>query len=169
MCLPLWNLIYRVCYSIFISSLLIVPLLEMVKQHSILWKQGGHPVEGKETLKNGKLLKVFQIFPSLHPQGLVTIFFLSLDYSKKPQGRNLKCQIFIQQFFKIVLYWCLDLIRHNISTHLKHNKYIFDISIPFCHPSCLHVSTRPNCYVRFDWSVIFRVLIANQHSLQSWC
>jgi hypothetical protein len=35
--------------------------------------------------------------------------------------------------FKIVLYRCLDLIRHNIGTHLKHNKYIFDISIPFCH------------------------------------
>ena len=35
--------------------------------------------------------------------------------------------------FKIVLYRCLDLIRHNIGTHLKHNKYIFDIPIPFCH------------------------------------
>jgi hypothetical protein len=66
-----------------------------------------------------------------HAQGLVTIFF-SL-YSKKPQGRNLKCQIAIQHFFKIVLYRCLDLIRHNIGTHLKHNKYIFDIPIPFCH------------------------------------
>jgi hypothetical protein len=42
-------------------------------------------------------------------------FFLSLDYSKKPQGRNLKCQI-----FKIVLHWCLDLICHNIGTPLKH-------------------------------------------------
>ena len=31
------------------------------------------------------------------------------------------------------MYWCLDLIRHNIGTHLKHNKYIFDIPIPFCH------------------------------------
>jgi hypothetical protein len=39
---------------------------------------------------------------------------------------NLKCQIFIQHFFKIVLYWCLDLIRHNIGTKLKLNKYIFD-------------------------------------------
>ena len=27
--------------------------------------------------------------------------------------------------FKIVLYWCLDLIRHNISITLKHNKFIF--------------------------------------------
>jgi hypothetical protein len=44
-----------------------------------------------------------------------------------------ECQIFIQQFFKIVLYWCLDLIRHNIGTKLKLNKHIFDISIPFCH------------------------------------
>jgi hypothetical protein len=34
---------------------------------------------------------------------------------------------------KIVFYRCLDLIRHNIGTHLKHNKYIFDILIPFCH------------------------------------
>jgi hypothetical protein len=36
------------------------------------------------------------------------------------------------------LYWCLDLIRHNIGTKLKLNKYIFDISIPFCHH--LHLS-----------------------------
>ena len=35
--------------------------------------------------------------------------------------------------FKIVLYRCLDLIRHNIGTHLKHNKYIVDIPIPVCH------------------------------------
>jgi hypothetical protein len=27
-------------------------------------------------------------------------------------------------------------------------------------PSCWHVSTRPNSYMRFDWSVIFRVRIA---------
>ena len=67
----------------------------------------------------------------VRPQRLVTIFF-SL-YSKKPQGRNLKCQIAIQPFFKIVLYRCLALIRHNIATYLKDNKYIFDIPIPFCH------------------------------------
>ena len=35
--------------------------------------------------------------------------------------------------FKIVLYWCLDLICHNSVIQLKLNKYIFDISIPFCH------------------------------------
>jgi hypothetical protein len=35
--------------------------------------------------------------------------------------------------FKIVLYWCLDLICHNIGTPLKDDKYIFDIPIPFCH------------------------------------
>ena len=40
--------------------------------------------------------------------------------------------------FQNSLYWCLYLIRHNIGTHLKLNKYIFDISIPF------HVSTRQN-------------------------
>jgi hypothetical protein len=68
----------------------------------------------------------------LEAQGLVTIFFPSSTL-KKPQGRNLKCQIFIQHFFKIVLYWCLDLICHNIGTQLKLNKYIFDISVPFCH------------------------------------
>jgi hypothetical protein len=27
----------------------------------------------------------------------------------------------------------MDLIHHNIGTPLKHNKYIFDIPIPFCH------------------------------------
>ena len=60
---------------------------------------------------------VVVLFLHKHHRGLLR-FFLSLDYSKKPQGRNLKCQIFIQ---------------HNIGTHLKPNKYIFDISIPFCH------------------------------------
>jgi hypothetical protein len=108
-------------------------------------------------------------------------FLLSLNYSKK--NTREESQIFIQHFFKIVLYWCLDLIHHNIGTHLKLNKYIFDISIPFCHHlylsatlkqcftefavcrttfhhACWHVSMRPNSYVRFDWSVIFRVRIA---------
>jgi hypothetical protein len=76
--------------------------------------------------------------------GVVTIFFYpskSTDNSKNHKGRNLKCQIFLQHFFKIVLYWCLDLIRHHIGTSLKHNNnYIFDISIPFCHILYLHVS-----------------------------
>ena len=84
-----------------------------------------------------------------YAQGLVTIFLLSLDYSKqKIQGRNLKCQIFIQHFFKIVLYWCLDLIRHNIGTHLKLNKYIFGISIPFCHHLYLS-ATLKQCFTEF--------------------
>jgi hypothetical protein len=30
--------------------------------------------------------------------------------------------------FKIVLYWCLDLIRHNIGTQLKLNKYISGVT-----------------------------------------
>jgi hypothetical protein len=75
---------------------------------------------------------IAKVFP-FRPQGLVTIFFYPSTTLKKTQGRNLKCQIFIQHFFKIVLHLCLDLIRHNIGTHLKLNKYIFDISIPFCH------------------------------------
>ena len=65
------------------------------------------------------------------PQGLVTIFFIPRLLLNT--GGNLKCQIVIQHFFKIVLYWCLDMIRHNIDTPLKHNKYIFDIPILFCH------------------------------------
>ena len=28
-------------------------------------------------------------------------------------------------FFKIVLYFCFDLIRHNIGITLKHNKFLF--------------------------------------------
>ena len=67
-------------------------------------------------------------------RGLLLIIFipgLTSDSSKKPHGRNLPCQIFIPHFFKIVLYWCLDLIRHNIGILLKHNKYIFYIPIPF--------------------------------------
>jgi hypothetical protein len=50
--------------------------------------------------------------------------------------------------FKIVLYWCLDLIRHNIGTHLKYNKYIFDISIPFCHHLYL-CATLKQCFTEF--------------------
>jgi hypothetical protein len=75
-------------------------------------------------------------------------FFLSLDHSNRPPGRNLTCQIFIQHFFKIVLHWCLELIRHNIGTHLKHNKYIFDISIPFCHHLYLS-ATLKQCFTEF--------------------
>ena len=74
--------------------------------------------------------------------GLVTIF-LPLDYTKNPQGRNLK-----KHFFKIVLYWCLDLIRYYIGTHLKLNKYIFDISIPFCHHLYLS-ATLKQCFTEF--------------------
>jgi hypothetical protein len=50
--------------------------------------------------------------------------------------------------FKIVLHWCLDLIRHNIGTHLIHNKYIFDISIPFCHHLNLS-ATLKQCFTEF--------------------
>ena len=45
--------------------------------------------------------------------------------------QNIKCQIFIHHFFKIVLHWCLGLICYNVGTPLKHNKYICDIPIPF--------------------------------------
>ena len=38
-------------------------------------------------------------------------------------------------------------------------------STRLCPPSCLHVSTRPNSYVRFDWLVIFRVRFENQNIL----
>ena len=114
-------------------------------------------------------------------------FVLSLDYSKKNTRVESQMSNFIQHFFKIVLYWCLDLIRHNIGTHLKHNKYIFDISIPFCHPLYLSATlkqcfteftapgyvlrhvymsvTRSYSYVRFDWSVIFRIRFENQNIL----
>jgi hypothetical protein len=61
-------------------------------------------------------------------------FFNGQDCIQITEQSNRTCQIFIQHFFKIVLYWCLDLICHNIGTPLKHDKYIFDIPIPFCHP-----------------------------------
>jgi hypothetical protein len=50
--------------------------------------------------------------------------------------------------FKIILYWCLDLIRHNIGAHLKLNTYIFDISIPFCHHLCLSAILK-QCFTEF--------------------
>jgi hypothetical protein len=55
---------------------------------------------------------------------------------------------FIQHFFKIVLYWCRDPIRHYIGTHLKLNKYIFDISIPFRHHLYLS-ATLKQCFSEF--------------------
>ena len=69
-------------------------------------------------------------------------------WAKNHKGGILKCQIFIQHFFKIVSYWCLDPIRHNIGTHLKLNKYIFDISIPFCHHLYLS-ATLKQCFTEF--------------------
>jgi hypothetical protein len=36
----------------------------------------------------------------------------------------------------------LDLICHNIGIPLKHDKYIFDIPIPFCHPLYLSATLK---------------------------
>jgi hypothetical protein len=81
------------------------------------------------------------------------------------EGVTSSLDIHIQHFFKIVLYWCLDLIRHNIGTKLKLNKYILIFRFLFaifrvmlhriCNllihsPSCLHVSTRSISYMLFD-------------------
>ena len=52
--------------------------------------------------------------------------------------------------FQNSLYWCLDLIRHNIGTQLKLNKYIFDISIPFCHHLYLS-ATLKQCFTEFAY------------------
>jgi hypothetical protein len=60
-------------------------------------------------------------------------FFLSLDYSKNTTKEESQMSNFHTTLQKIVLYWCLGLIRHNIGTRLKLNKYVFDISIPLCH------------------------------------
>ena len=97
---------------------------------------------------------------------------------KNHRGGISNVKISYNTFFKIVVYWWRDLIRHNIGTPLKHDKYIFDIPIPLCHHLylsatlkqsfcsrrkslryCLHVSTGPNPCVRFNWSFIF---------MQSW-
>jgi hypothetical protein len=60
-------------------------------------------------------------------------FFFLFPSTLKTTREESKMSNFHTTLFKIVLYWCLDLIRHNIGTKLKLNKYIFDISIPFCH------------------------------------
>ena len=60
-------------------------------------------------------------------------FFLSLDCSKNTTKEESQMSNFHTTLQKIVLYWCLGLIRHNIGTRLKLNKYVFDISIPLCH------------------------------------
>ena len=71
-------------------------------------------------------MKNVQIMYSLFDhRGLLRFFFIPRLTTLKTTRENLKCQIFIQPFFKIVLYWCLDLICHNVGTPLKHNKYIY--------------------------------------------
>ena len=47
-----------------------------------------------------------------------------------------------------IMVYCLDLIHHNIGITLKHNKYIFDISIPFCHHLYLSATFNP-CFTWF--------------------
>jgi hypothetical protein len=94
------------------------------------------------------VLHLLQFTKPVRSQGLATIFFYPSTTLKKPQGRNLKWQIFIQHFFKIVLYCCLYLTCHNIGTHLKLNKYIFNISIPFCHHLYLF-ATLKQCFTEF--------------------
>jgi hypothetical protein len=59
-------------------------------------------------------------------------FFLSLDYSKKPQGKNLKCQIFIQHFcpgLNNSLWWRskLNIKKWNAILY-KANTYNFALS-----------------------------------------
>ena len=66
------------------------------------------------------------------PQGLVTILIFFPSTLKTTREES-KLSNFHTPLFKIVLYWCPDNIRHTIGTKLKLNKYIFDISIPFCH------------------------------------
>ena len=75
-------------------------------------------------------------------------FFLSLDYSKNTTKEESQMSNFHTTLQKIVLYWCLGLIRHNIGTHLKLNKYIFDISIPLCHHLYLS-ATLKQCFTEF--------------------
>ena len=102
----------------------------------------------------GRIMKHWR----LKHRGLLQ-FFLSLDYSKKPQGRNLKCQI-----FKIVLHWCLDLICHNVGTPLKHNKHIFDIPLPFCHNLYLPANLEKFLTEFAGFVIIFHVVNMWEHT-----
>jgi hypothetical protein len=67
------------------------------------------------------------------PTGACYHFFIPRLTALKTTREESQMSHFHTTLFIIVLYWCLDLIRHNIGTLLKHNKYIFDIPIPFCH------------------------------------
>ena len=97
-----------------------------------------------DLLQGNDMITFFINMETIH-RGLIT---------RKPQGRNLKFSY--NTFSK---YFCIGvLIHHNIGNPLKHNKYIFDIPIPFCHnlylcnffyricrfwnqlPCCLHVN-----------------------------
>jgi hypothetical protein len=88
----------------------------------------------------GRLFEEYRCFTI----GACYDFCLSLDYSREESQMS----NFHTTLFKIVLYWCLDLIRHNIGTHLKLHKYIFDISIPFCHYLYLS-ATLKQCFTEF--------------------
>jgi hypothetical protein len=54
-----------------------------------------------------------------------------------------------------------DLIHHNIGTHLKLNKYIFDISIPFCHHLYLF-ATFKQCFTEFTGHKAIRIAVYNK-------
>ena len=75
-------------------------------------------------------------------------FFYPSTTLKNHKGGISNVKFSCQFFFKIVLYWCLDLMRHNIGIHLKLNKYIFDISIPFCYHLYLS-ATLKQCFTEF--------------------
>jgi hypothetical protein len=118
--------------------------------------------------RNSTTLKSFKIlFICFVNQTFISIIIILLNTSrvvltnkKKTQGRNLKCQIFIQHFFKIVLHWCLDLICHNVGTSLKHNKYMFDIPIPFCHNLYLSATFNRICQFWYPLSFCLHVKAA---------
>ena len=96
------------------------------------------------------------------PQGLVAIFFIPRLTTLKTTREE--CQIFIQRFFKIVLYWCLDLICRNVGTPLKLNKYIFDIHIPFCYNLYLSATFKQFLTEFAGFEILFHVVYMWEHT-----
>ena len=97
---------------------------EVSEEKIKMWKVNG--LKRRQTPSDGKS----QIFAKVTKFQQIYFRFVN---SRRIIAGLLRFVNFHTTLFQNVLYWCLELTRHNIGTPLKYNKYIFDIPISFCH------------------------------------
>jgi len=115
--------------------------------------------------KNRKYLHVI-LLSLVVAQGLVSKQFSpSTDISKKTKREESPMSNFHTSLFPNTIY----LIHHNIGIILKHNKYIFDISIPFWHHLYLSATFKP-CFTWFagNETSVHTVSRWTQHQIPVW-